>query len=909
MGGYVDFVETEFIDRVLMFTDIEGSTARWENDTESMRALMRHHDSLIDEVVQRHNGVLGARTGDGAIVLFEQVTDAAHCAMEFQQKLSRGPAETGVQATPLMVRIGIHRGVIEPRGGEHYGPAMHRAARVMAAGHGGQVIVSAIVSHELLQHSTPLYYVVARGVHQLKGFHEPEQLSEIVAAGSTPDNRGVRSAVTLGNLPAIDPTTLIGRDDDLHRLQPLLVPGALVTLVGTGGVGKTRLALEIASLIRPRFPDGAWFIDLAAVTAADRVVSALAEGLGIVDDSATPLAEGVIHAIRTRRMLVLLDNCEHVIDAVSAFLRSLRVAHHEATLLCTSQRDVAVTGEMVEIVSPLDFNGDAATSPAGQLLLSHVRRLVTDASFSAADRQAVASICERLDGIPLAIELAAGRARVMTLPEIADGLSSRFDLLASRQGPDRHRTMAAAIDWSIELLTADERDVLLDVSVFSGVFTWRAAATVSGRDDIDIVNILDELVRRSVLVRAQSGLRMLVPLCLRCADLLNKSGRAHEVRGRHAAWFSSSVPVPFDVLDAAVVAQRIDHVLATYEDLHTAHAWLVEHDVAAAARLALGLCDAFITRSRNVEAISLLQACDTDGVPTELRIEVLSWISAVCWSAGRNELGESSARRAIQLAADNSLPLPVLAATRLAIRLVFSDRLDEALDLAESAETALRSGIGSPGHLFGPLAVVISLGGQSARAIALSDEGVREARSLGTLRLLSALANRILLQPGTQLAVDLSHEIVALAGAVGRTSARAHAIVAIAHRSKHDGDLHGFLAGIAQFADLLIADEPTSVVQIMQWVPPATAGPLPRETAVMLAALETLAKLHNHSGTGQEQDRRTDLQETLRAIVGHDEYQRASLEGSAMTLAGVADLLHWMTDSVNPHPGNPDRNS
>jgi class 3 adenylate cyclase len=356
------FTETLFLDRVLMFTDIEGSSSRWDSEPDTMRLLMRHHDSLVATVVERHGGVLAARTGDGAIALFVSSTEAVQAALEFRAVLPEGPRVCAVDdAAPLSIRIGLHRGVVEPRDGEYYGPPMHRAARIMSTGHGGQIVVSEVIANELARALSEGITLADRGVHRLKGFHEPERLTEILLANSEPDPRGLRITATAGSLPLIDLEAFVGRDDQLNHLLGSLTSGRVITLLGPGGVGKTRFALQLATLAQREFADGAWFVDLASVSSPERVVRLLAETLEIADENEETLVRLLRHALQNRQILLVLDNCEHVWDAVRSLL----------SRVCSPAMSTVVVGHFA---TSIGHSGGTSRAPCSPVVCIPVQR-------------------------------------------------------------------------------------------------------------------------------------------------------------------------------------------------------------------------------------------------------------------------------------------------------------------------------------------------------------------------------------------------------------------------------------------------------------------------------------------------------------------------------------------------------
>lgn len=887
-----------FVERTLLFTDIEGSTERWDADPESMHALLGDHDLLIAEVISRHHGTLIHGTGDGAVAAFESITDAVCTALDFQYELTLGPERSGIDIEPLRVRMGIHCGVVESRGGDLFGPVMHRCARIMSAGHGGQILLSRTAADQLRASSPVPMQLIDRGVHRLKGFHEPETIVELLRPGAVATERTLRTENAVeGWLPAIDADTFIAREAELTELDHLLEPGSLVTLVGTGGVGKTRLAVHAAHVARRAFPDGTWFVDLAPVNEPARVLSSFADLLELTDDSTESLTAAVRRALVERRALYVLDNCEHVLDGVTAMLNAVRSDVCRSALLCTSQSDLGLPGEHVLQVSPLAIAGDRCDSPAAQLFFDRAVAANPVLVVDDESRRHVATICERVEGLPLAIELAAARVRIMDVATIAERLGDTFDLLRTRAPRDRHDTLDATIAWSVELLSETDRDTLFSLSVFNATFDLPAAVAVTGQDELDVADALDALVRRSLVVPVAPGFRLLAPMRRYCAAALGRAGREPQVRARHARWMQQSVPIPLDDLDPLLVTSRMNRLTETYEDLQPAHRWLVEHDPAAAGRMALDLVDFWNVRSRGNEAISWLAACDTDDVPTEIRVELLGWIAGFGWTVGRNHEGEEAARRALELAAQNGLPLPTFAATRLAVRLSFSNRTDESLELARAVEREVISGAGEISRTLAALAVVVAVGGDTPHALELVDRAIADARSVGVVRLLSAIANRLLIAPTDPVSDALITEAAEIARMTGRTSVLAHTVLAAAHRRlKASGDGREFLRGIAEFVDLQVQNEPTAALGALQLALGPAADANARGAAMLLAAVERLAIEHDHEGTDLERQRREEIRHSLRTELGSQDFDRATVDGEELTLKGAIDLLHWVCD-------------
>lgn len=890
--------QPRFSERTLLFSDIESSTERWDADPECMRVLLEHHDRAVAQAIEGSGGVLVKTTGDGAIGAFATTGDAIAAALELPRRVAAGPVETGQRAaTPLRVRLGLHRGVVEARDGDLFGPPMHRCARIMAAAHGGQILVSAAVAAELNDRSSLDLQVIDRGTHRLKGFHQHERISEIVPGGETPRSGGLRTENAVkGWLPAIDGDAFIGREDELAAVSELLEPGRIVTMVGTGGVGKTRLAVHVADQSRDAFPDGVWFVDLAALADTSRVVPAIADALAVVESSDHSLIEAIGLALRERRVLLLLDNCEHVVDGVRAALVAAMGTTATATVLCTSQRDVGVRGEHVVPIGPLEAAGDARESPAGRLFLERARS--ADADFVADDQGLlhIRAICERLEGLPLAIELAAARVRVMSVAEIAERLTVTLELLRTRDEVGRHRTLDATIAWSLDLLPDADRQALCAMSVFVSAFARRGAVAVAGGDELGVLDSMEELARRSLLVRLGDRFRLLEPIRIHCQATLAQAGDLGAAQERHAQWMRSWLPAPLDDPDAVVVATRLDAVAEASEDLDAAFRFLARTSPEDAARLALGLCDYWMTRSRQHVALDLLSTIEVEKLPPALGADLLGEIAYLGWASGRLEEGELAGRRAMATAADAGLELPTWAATWVAVRLAFSNRATEARALAEAVEAAVRGGNGDLTRCFGPLSIVFGVTRDLPHALEVVDESIAAARERGVVALTSNIGNRLLLAPEDPSSEPLQAEAVELSRTIGRTELIAHGVLAAGNRCLHHGDVAGFLSGTAEFCDLMLDSQPPSVLSALQVAIEPASLVSPRVSAVLMGAVEQLADALQHQGSPLDTRRRGRVTERTIEVIGADEFARACAEGSGLSLDEAVDLLRWLCE-------------
>jgi predicted ATPase len=470
-----------------LFTDVEGSTRRWEADAETMRAALAAHDEVLRSASEGHGGFLFKHTGDGVCAAFASPKAAVDAAVAAQRELE------------LPVRMGLATGEAELRDGDYFGAVLNRAARVMAAGHGGQILLAD--STAVLLTGVDLLDL---GPRRLRDVPMPVGVFQVQAPGLQTEFPPLRALdTTPGNLrPAT--TSLIGRESEVGELRDAVKAHRLVTLTGVGGVGKTRLALEVAARLADEFPDGVWVFELAAVTDPAAVPDAVAAVLGITQQPGKSVSESVAAALEGRLRLLVIDNCEHVRDAAADLVAAILAHSATVKILATSGEGLGVADEQLWLVPSLDV--DAGTdSSAVSLFVDRARSVAQRFSLAGADEAAaVVDICRRLDGIPLAIELAASRMASMTTSEVRDRLDHRFRLLVgSRRGLERHHTLRHAVAWSYDLLDDTEKTVLDRCSVFAGGFDLQSACAVAGSDELDeyaILEVLDALVRKSLLI-------------------------------------------------------------------------------------------------------------------------------------------------------------------------------------------------------------------------------------------------------------------------------------------------------------------------------------------------------------------------------------------------------------------------
>jgi predicted ATPase len=550
-----------------LFTDIEGSTRRWEADAEAMRAALSKHDQVLQSAIESHGGFIFSHTGDGVVAAFASPMSAVQAAVTAQQSLE------------LPVRMGLATGEAELRDGDYFGTVLNRAARVMAAGHGGQVLVADSTAGLLSGVD-----LIDLGPRRLRDVPNPITVFQLQAPGlgaEFPPLRGVDS--NPGNLrPAI--TSLVGRDTEVGDVQVALRAHRLVTLTGVGGVGKTRLALEVAARLADEFPDGVWFFELAAVNDPAAVPDAVAAVLGITQQPGKDISESVAAALEGRLRLLVIDNCEHLLDAVADLIEAILAQSATVKILATSREGLGVANEQSWPVPSLDL-GAGIDSSAATLFTERARSVAPHfAVAEAGDADAVVEICGRLDGIPLGIELAASRMASMTAGEVRDRLDDRFRLLiGSRRGLERHQTLRHAVAWSYDLLDDAEKSLLARCSVFSGGFDLQSAcAVLEDPDEYAVLDLLDALVRKSLLVTDRSAGRtrfsMLETIRQFAEEQLVANGSATDVRTAHARHFAGREADIVALWDSPRQREAYDWFTVELANLRTAFRWAADHD-------------------------------------------------------------------------------------------------------------------------------------------------------------------------------------------------------------------------------------------------------------------------------------------------------------------------------------------
>jgi predicted ATPase/class 3 adenylate cyclase len=498
-----------------LLTDLEGSTRMWEQDPAAMKIAMVRHDELLEKAIADNDGYVFSRMGDGMAAAFSTATNAVVAASSIKQVLAQ---ENWRTVAPLKTRIGLHtaEAVIVDDSGYANLP-INRCSRLMAAAHGGQIVVSGATEALVSDQLPDGLRLLDLGEHRLRDLGHPMPVFELASSDHPHDFPPLRTLDSFpGNLPA-QVSSFIGRQADASRVSAALDESRIVTVTGVGGVGKTRLAIQVAADLLPRYRDGAWLVELAPVREPDRVVETVATAFHLTNRGGLNLEDALVELLRTKRLLLVLDNCEHLLAAVAKLVTRIERTCPGVVVLATSREGMSVEGEQLITLPPLEV-GDPlgnldvlAHTDSVRLFVERARLVKSDFALTDSNARAVAEVCQRLDGVPLAIELAAARVIALSPGELVRRLDRRFQVLAGgrRGAVERHATLRAAIDWSYELLSHAEQRLLARMAVFSGGCSLEAVEDVCSGEPVERDEVLDfvtGLVARSLVIAEDSKL-------------------------------------------------------------------------------------------------------------------------------------------------------------------------------------------------------------------------------------------------------------------------------------------------------------------------------------------------------------------------------------------------------------------
>lgn len=870
-------------DVTYLFSDVEGSTRLWETMPERIGPALARHDRLAREIVERHGGRVVKMTGDGLHAAFDRPAAALAAVVEIQFAFAL-PGESEV--LPLALRCGLHLGADQQRDGDFFGPAVNRAARIMQAAHGGQVLLSQAVAERARDALPAQVSLRDLGKARLRDLAAPETLYQLVHPGLRSDFPALRSlASTPNNLPQ-QVNSFVGRARELDEVRAMLsYPTVrLLTLLGMGGLGKSRLSLQAAAEVLDDYPDGVWFVELAALSDPRSVPQAVAGVLGIKEEAGSDVQDALLRHCRDRAMLIVLDNCEHVVQACAEFARRVLQSAPQVKVLASSRDALQIAGETVIHVPPLAAPDAGATiTPTALAQIDAVRLFIDRATaaqpaFRVTERNAaaVAAICRRLDGIPLALELAAARTRALSVEAIAARLDDRFKLLVTgdRTVLPRQRTLRALIDWSYDLLSSAERQLFARLSVFAGGWTLEAAEAVGAGGEIDTADVLDvlaNLVQKSLVSMSAEAERyqMLDTVRQYAAERLAELGEASAVRERHLRFHLTLAEQARPQLAGPEQGRWLARLDAERENLLAAHRCCDTAEGGAARGLQLVFLLKLYWFHRGLlalghELVSEALARTAPGARTLERSRGLCDLGQICAFMGRHQEARGYLEESVSIATE----------------------------LGDEARTAAA---------LQPLVYACRGGGDLKAAASHAHRALELARRVGnprqTAAALTSLAQVLRLQDDLVPARAMYEEAVAIARELGDKESIAIGLLNLS--------LVALARAEGEQARPLLAEVVALTAETGSQMAGQAALDVTAATCALLGAPGTCARF---SGAADAQAQRSALSrdavdarvllpliESARRALGEDDFVRAHADGAALELAAaLAEAQRWL---------------
>ena len=655
-----------------LFTDVEGSTRRWEEDSPATQAAIERHFAILDAAITANHGVRFKTIGDAVQAAFPTAPDAVLAAVAAQHALA---AEDWGALGPIQVRMAIHTGSATPHGGDYLAAPLNRLARLLSAGHGGQILLSESTRLLVRDALPPELRLQDLGEHRLRDLREPEHVFQVVVPGLPAEFPPLKSEERRRqNLP-LQLTSFIGRERDIAAVRARFVDDEvrLLTLTGPGGTGKTRLALRVADELRETYPDGVWFVPLAPVASAPRVAAAIAEALGLRETAGEPVDLTLRGHLRDKQVLLVLDNFEHVIEA-APLVATLLANAPGLRVLVTSRAPLRISGEQEFTVHSLECPvgespsvAEALASEAVRLFVERAQAVRPDFDLTAENVATVVAICRRLDGLPLAIELAAARIRLLSAEAILSRLDSRLTLLTggARDLPERQQTLRAAIAWSHDLLAPPEQALFRHLAVFAGGWTLEAAETIAAavpHPAVSVLEGLEHLSDNSLIQQQEDRQRtrsydprftMLQTIREFGLEQLAASGEEPATRAAHAALFLRLAIEAEPRLIGREAIAWLDRLESEHDNLRAALAWFRhQQDAENAVRLAGALWRFWWLRGRLSEGRTELEAAlaiASSGAPSAARAAALDGAGVLAETQGDFSRAEAQHEEALAL--------------------------------------------------------------------------------------------------------------------------------------------------------------------------------------------------------------------------------------------------------------------
>jgi predicted ATPase/class 3 adenylate cyclase len=778
-----------------LFTDVEGSTSLWEWKPKAMSEALSRHDKILRTVIEAHNGHVFKTVGDAFHATFSAAPDALEAALEAQRALLH---ESWGLTGPLRVRMALHTGAAEERDGDYFGPSLNRVARLLSAGHGGQILLS-LATRELVQDQLPHESGLRDlGERRLKDLSSPEHVFQITAPGLRSEFPALETLdIRRNNLPA-QPTPLVGRERELEEVLALLRSShvRLLTFTGPGGTGKTRLGLQAAAELTDEFEDGVFFVALAAIADPTLVAPAITRTLGLSESSNQPAVELLEGYLRDRQVLLVLDNFEQVLES-APLLDALLSAASGLKVLATSRIALRLYGEHEFPVPPLSLPDTASLPPverltryeAVRLFVDRARAIRPDFSLTEENAPAVIEICSRLDGLPLAIELAAARIKLLPPQAMLSRLGNRLKLLTggARNLPERQRTLRNAIAWSYEMLDEGEETLFARLAVFSGGSTLDAVEAVCdprGDLPVDALEGVSSLLDKSLLRQeegqgAEPRFMMLETIREFALEKFEDSSDAEAIKRAHVEYFLALAEQAEPKLWGPEDAAWLDRLTREHDNMRAALSRALEFESAEPAlRLAGALRWFWNMGGYYGEGRTWLEAAlaKEGWTSAPARVKVLEGVGWLANQQGDLDRAEATAEEGLKLSAEAGLGKVVAADFQNVLGYAATHRGEykRAAELLEEGLALHREAGDTRGVAWslGNLANVSSNRGNYERAKDLYEEGLALSRGLGGAELLGAylisLGDEYLLEGNLARATELNEEAAQLYRKRGR---------------------------------------------------------------------------------------------------------------------------------------------
>lgn len=646
----------------LLLTDVESSSSLWERDAEAMNHALERHDELVAAAVGSRGGaVIKSRgEGDSSFAVFDRPDDAAAASLKLQLSLAAGAWEI---ATPLRVRVALHTTVAHVRDGDYYGQGVNRCARLRALAHGGQIIMSEATASLVRDRLPEGAGLKDLGLHRLRDLSRPERVFQLLHSSLRVEFPPLKSVEAFANNLPVQITTFVGRERQIAEIKKLLPSNRLVTLTGSGGCGKTRLALQVAAEVLEAFPDGVWFVDLSPISSPSLVPATVAAVIGIREELGLTLLDTLADYLRSRKVLIVLDGCEHLVSTSAELAEHLLLRAAELSVIATSREALGLRGEKVwrvpsMLVPEVSSETGSLTKYESVALFVERARLVNPGFQLTEDNAAsIAAICRRVDGIPLAIELAAAKVKLLSVSQIEERLDHRFELLTggSRTALPRQRTLRAMVDWSYDLLSEAEMTLFRRVSIFLGGFTLDAVERVSRWDGLNSANLLEllsQLLDKSLIMSEERSRKarywMLETIREYASEKLQEAEEQEETQKRHLGFFLEIVEKAEPELLGPNQRLWLDVLQSEHDNLRRAIAWALRVDEESALHMVGALWRFWYIRGFIGEGRGWLsQALETAaGCSDEAKSLGLHGAGTLAWTQGDYD----AAYRLLQLA-------------------------------------------------------------------------------------------------------------------------------------------------------------------------------------------------------------------------------------------------------------------